>query len=265
MSPSQQPTTAAVTMVVTAVRPAGGHDVVSLVPREAHVSDAWAAARPGQLVVLPGSPARGQVLPEVHWLGGVRTDPLHGTSVELVLPVDRETAAGERLTLLGPLGRGFAPPTEAVPVLVVAEGPGVVAARWLLELLRERGCQAHLVLGVDDPDSGLDPAHLRRHARGVLLCPPSDLTSAAERALDDPAVDPAVVYAATSVDVARRLGAAAGARGVVVRVSALDLGGEVVCGTGLCGGCDLVVDDGRGTRRLRPCLDGPVVPGEWLS
>jgi dihydroorotate dehydrogenase electron transfer subunit len=247
--------------VVTAVRPAGAGDVVSLqVPDPAP----WAGARPGQLVVVPADPRDGAVLPQVHWLAGVHDDPVHGTTVELLLPASRATEPGESWTLLGPLGRGFAPPAQSVPALLVGHEGGAVPLRWLVEVLRARGCPVHVLLSASDPELHLDLGHLRRHARSVVLALPDDLPAVLDRVLDDARVDPAVVYAAAPVPVLRSVAAAALARGRVVRVAALDLDGPLVCGTGLCGACDVDIDAGGRHAVLRPCVEGPVVPGEWL-
>ena len=263
MSPGAPPSVPPVEAVVTAVRPAGVYDVVSLT-----VADGapWEGARPGQLVVVPVDPARGSVLPEVHWLAGVHADPVHGTSMELVLDARRGTAPGERVRVLGPLGRGFSAPSAPVPVLLVGHEAGAVPLRWLVALLRERGCTVHVVLSASDAELHLDLVHLRRHARSVVLALPEDLAAAVERVLDDPQVDAAVVYAVAPLPVLRDVSVRALGRGLVVRAAALDLGGPPpVCGTGLCGGCDVVVPHREGERVLRACLEGPVVPGELLT
>lgn len=248
--------------VVAGVRAAGALDVVSLSVPD---GPGWRRARPGQFVVVPADPAGGRVLPEVLWLAGVRADPVHGTTFELLLPVSRATAPGEVVRVLGPLGRGFAAPADAVPVLLVGHETGAVPLRWLLEVLRERGCVVHVLLSASDPELHLDLVHLRRHARTVVLTLPEDLPEALRRVLADPAVDPAVVYAAAPVPVLGRVVGVAGAAGLPVRVCALDLEGDgPVCGTGLCGACDLDVVDGGVRRVFRPCLEGPVAPGEWL-
>lgn len=247
--------------VVTAVRAAGAHDVVSLrVPDP----DPWLRCRPGQLVVVPTDPRRGAVLPEVHWLAGVSTDPLHGTTVELVLPAERGTEPGQRWRLLGPLGRGFAPPAQPVPALLVAHEDGAVPLRWLLHVLRRRGCPVHVLLSATDPDRHVDLASVRRHAGSVVLCEPGALAAAVLRALEDPGTDPSVVYGAAPLPLLRAVAQVALAGGRAVRVAALDPAAPVVCGTGLCGACDLEVHRGSAGEVLRPCLDGPVLPGEWL-
>lgn len=261
-APGAVPAVPLVEAVVTAVRAAGAYDVVSLTVPE---GEPWTRARPGQLVVVPVDPAGGRVLPDVHWLAGVHADPVHGTSLELLLDEGRGTVPGERMRLLGPLGRGFSAPSSPVPVLLVGHEAGAVPLRWLVALLRDRGCTVHMVLSASDPELHLDLVHLRRHARAVVLALPEDLPAAVDRVLDDPDVDASVVYAAAPLPVLRDVAARALARGLAVRAAALDLQGPApVCGTGLCGGCDLDVPDGAGSRTFRPCLEGPVVPGEWL-
>lgn len=252
-----------VSATVTAVRAAGRYDVVSLVVPQ---DDRWPSARPGQLIVVPGHPSDGEIFPSVHWLAGCELDPLHGTSIELVLPATRETGSGERLRVLGPLGRGFAAPSQPVSALLVAQGRGAVPMRWLATLLRDRGCAVHVLLCADDPEEHLDLVHLRRYARSVVLARPTDLADTLARMLDDPEVDPAVVYAAAPRAALVLTARAAVPRGRAVRVAALDLDAPLVCGTGLCGGCDLPTTPGRDGSRVavRTCLEGPVVPGQLL-
>lgn len=243
--------------LVSAVRPAGALDVVRLsVPSD----PAWGRARPGQLVVVPGDPGGGEVLPAVRWLAGVDVDPVHGTSVELVVPEADGYAVGTRVRLLGPLGRGFALPAQPVPVLVVAHQAAAAPVRWLVELLRPRGCPTHVVLSTEDPDLLADPGPLRRAADTVVLTRPEDLAGAAGRAASD--CDAAVVLVAAPPALAREV--VARTRGRVVRVAPLDTEGPVVCGTGLCGGCDLP-PPGLGERPLRVCLEGPVLAGDRLE
>lgn len=245
--------------LVSAGRPEGGYDVLTLaVP--AHPS--WEQARPGQLLVLPGDPARGAVLPRVLWLAGVQVDPVHGTTIQVVLAEGeaRGWPPGAHVRLLGPLGRGFALPTQAVDVVVVAHEGSAAPVHWLVALLRERGCAVHVLLSADDPDMRLDPSLLRRTASGVVLTSAADLRAALGSVLAD--VDPALVLATGPAEIVRTVAELSVGR--VVRVSAVDPDAAVVCGTGLCGACDLVVAADAGPRRVRPCVEGPVVPGEFV-
>lgn len=248
--------------VVGAARPVGGYDVLSLsVP----ASPAWARVRPGQFLVLPGDPRRGEVRPRVEWVAGVDVDPLHGTTVELVVPASSaDLAVGGEVRVLGPFGRGFPLPARPVPVLVVAHEAAAAPVRWLVTQLRERGCAVHVLLSAGDPDGHLDPGSLRRLADSVVLTSPDGLPEALLARLQDPACDPALVLATGPLDLVRVVAEHSGTR--VVRVVALDphAAGRPVCGTGVCGLCDLRVAGPEGARTVRPCLEGPVVPGEWL-
>lgn len=246
---------------VSALRPVGRYDVLSLsVPS----SPDWGRARPGQLVVVPVDPGLGQVLPRAYWLADVVVDPVHGTTIELVLPAGAPVPGGQ-LRLLGPLGRGFPLPTTPVSTLVVAHEGSAAPVRWLVGLLRERGCTVHVVLSAEDPDRHLDPGVLRRLAHSVVLTRPSDLAAELTARLDDPATDPALVLATGPGDLVGEVVRQGLPRGRVVRVAALDPDSAAVCGTGVCGWCELHVQDGADRRRVRPCLEGPVLPGEWLA
>ncbi|ANS77590.1 Dihydroorotate dehydrogenase electron transfer subunit [Serinicoccus hydrothermalis] len=248
---------------VTLTRPSGAYDVVSLaVPSD----PVWERCRPGQFLVLPGDLGRGEPLPTLLWVAGVSVDPLHGTAVEVVLPAAERhrLTDGRRHRLLGPLGRGFGLPAHPVPVLVAGHEAATVPLRWLVPLLRERGSEVHLVLSADDPDRHLDVGLLRRQAATVVLTDGAELGPTVARRLDEEQ-DVAVVYAAGSRDQVHELAGASRQRGRVSRVLALDLQEPVLCGTGLCGQCDLLVEAERSARLLRACLEGPVVPGELVA
>ncbi|WP_149814694.1 hypothetical protein [Serinicoccus marinus] len=249
--------------VVTLTRASGAYDVVSLaVPPD----PAWERCRPGQFVVVPGELSRGEPLPTLLWVAGVSVDPVHGTTVDVVLAASdgQRLREGRAQRLLGPLGRGFGLPAHPVPVLVAGHEAGSVPLRWLVALLRERGSEVHLVLSADDPDRHLEVGPLRRQASTVMLTEGDRFATTVGGRLDE--LDGVgVVYATGSRDQVQDVAAAARDRGRASRVAALDLQEPVLCGTGLCGQCDLrVVVDGQ-TRRLRPCLEGPVLPGEWVA
>ncbi|MFK5585048.1 hypothetical protein [Serinicoccus sp. LYQ131] len=253
--------------VVALVRASGPYDIVSLAVPGGPV---WDRARPGQLLVLPGAATRGEVLPRVLWLAGVRVEPVHGTTAEVVLPVGHGLVVGAGVRLLGPLGRGFPLPAGPTPTLLIGHEGSVVPLRWLVALLRERDCPVHTVLSADDPDHHLDLGLLRRQATSVVLTDPQELPAVVAARLDDPDLEVALVVATGPLTLVREVAALALARGLTTRVAAVDPGAPVVCGTGLCGQCDLVVGNGDGggttaaARTVRACLDGPVVPGEWV-
>lgn len=256
MTGTSAPTTVSAT--VAAARPIGAHDVVSLrVPEHPD----WARCRPGQFVLTPGDPALGGLRPDRRWVAGVAADPLHGTTVDLVVPA-ATLDVGERLEVIGPLGRGFSLPAAPVRVLLVGHGAGEVPVHWLMRLLHARGCEVHLVSGADDSELHLDLGQARRHAGSVVLAEPEGLLEASTRVLDDPHCGADLVYGAGAPGVLAPVAREASERGLPSRWAALDLEAEVVCGSGVCGACDLTVGAGDVSAVVRPCLEGPVVAGE---
>ncbi|WP_202879505.1 hypothetical protein [Serinicoccus kebangsaanensis] len=243
---------------VMLTRASGAYDVLSLSVPPAPM---WERTRPGQFLVLPGDPARGRTLPSLLWVAGVSVDRIHGTTVDVVVPAGHPLGAAQEQRLLGPLGRGFGLPAEPVPALVAGHEAAVTPLRWLVSQLRDRGSRVDAVLSADDPDRHLEVGALRRQAASVVLTTGAHLERAVTDRLDaEPEL--AVVFAAGSRPQVRAVAAAARRAGRAVRVAALDLAEPVLCGTGICGQCDVPVDGGA--RMLRACLEGPVVPGEWL-
>lgn len=251
---------------VVANRPLGAYRQLSVVL----LPGLAAPARPGQFVVVPAGRAD-QVLPRTWWVAGERTETGFGTTLELVVPertskgaLETLPVAGEELHLTGPVGRGFGLPTSPVTAVVATEGVAGAAARWLCERLRGAGCAVHLVSCADDPEWHVDLVQARRSADGVVLVEPTALegalTETAER------VTASVLYAVGPVSLSRTVAHVAAERGLVSQVSGLEIGGEGVCGHGLCGACDLPLTGPSPAARVRPCADGPVLRGslvEW--
>lgn len=244
---------------VVADRPLGAYRQLSVV-----LPALETPARPGQFVIAP--PARAdQVLPRTWWVAGERTEPGFGTTLELVVAAEAAVPGpGEELWLTGPVGRGFGLPTTPVTAVVVTQGAAGAAGRWLCELLRAAGCEVHLVSCADEPEQHVDLVQARRAADGVVLTEPDDVADV----LGDLAgrVAPSVLYAVGPVSLSRTVAVVADRGGAVSQVSGLDIGGEGVCGHGLCGACDLPLRaDAAGASRIRPCADGPVLRGSVVA
>lgn len=218
--------------------------------------------RPGQFVVALPDPGELQAMPAAWWVGGARTEAGFGTTLELVVrSAGDPPRPGERLTLVGPLGRGFAAPISAVPVLVVGHEAGGAPARWWARELRERGCATRLLLSAADPELHVDIGQARRSADVVVLTTPPELEQAAHRiAVTD---DVAVVYAVGPGHVCAAAARVGRALGVPSRVTAFDAEAGDQCGVGLCGVCERRLT-APGAHPVRPCVDGPVLRGDLV-
>lgn len=254
---------------VVANRPVGSFRHVSVV-----LPTLPAPARPGQFVVAaPASPHH--VLPRTWWVAGEHTEPGFGSTIDLVVR-DGDSPlpeAGDSIALTGPLGRGFGLPTTAVTAVVVAQGEAGAAGRWLCERLRAVGCTPHLVSVARDPEHHVDLVRARRSAQGVVLVEPDGLQETLTAQVSTTGA--AVLYAVGPVALSATVARVAEQAGVVSQVTGVEfggrtpedtdvLGGNDVCGHGLCGACDLPLA-GRREAWVRPCADGPVLRGDLVD
>lgn len=174
-----------------------------------------------------------------------------------------ELSAGDSLTLLGPLGRGFSPPQPEQRLLLVGGGVGIAPLAILQDALD--GVECSVLLGFRDA----------AHAAGAELLRDASVatddgsvghhglvTELLERAID----------AAGTTERDRLAVRACGPPGMLEAVRAicerelvaaeLALEASMACGFGSCYGCAAPRRDGS---YLRVCLDGPVVDASELA
>lgn len=229
--------------------------------------------RPGSFVALTlGGDLSARLLRRSFPLYRARPTGAYGGTVEVVFAVtgpDTEwlsrTDAGTPVGVVGPLGRPYALPKEAVPCTLVGEGHGSAALFSLAERLRERGCAVHMVLG------GSTEAHLfgvleaRRAARTLVVATEDGsvgvrgtVVDVLPELLDRSGTD--VVYASGPTRMLHAVAEAAEMHGAWSQ-TAVDA--PMVCGTGVCMTCVLpVVGEDGVTRMLRACTEGPVFRGD---
>ncbi len=254
---------------VVSVREAGRHHRVSL-----RVED-LTGFRPGAFVSLAVGDQHDQRLARrsfwIHRLSPVGLELL----VEPVGAAGRwltSAAPGTQLSLIGPLGRPFALPSDAVTCLLVGDGRAAAPLVPLAERLRERDAPVHVLLTGRDASDLLTSHDLRRLVRTVTVVTNDGSVgragSVAEVLPEVLASSGAeVVYAASSSPATlHAIALAAEQHGAWSQV-----GLEVPhpCGTGLCHGCGVPVvgEDGVG-RTVRGCAEGPVFRGDrvrWVD
>jgi len=225
-------------------------------------------ARPGHFVaVAVGGPTSGLLLRRAFSIHRVEQE-----AVELVVAPHAPgtewitgRAIGDRLDVVGPLGRPFPLPVDPVPCVLVGGGYGSAPLFWLADELRARGCRVEIVLGAASADRlfGVDQATACADAVTVT----TDDGSAGVRGwVSDvlPEVlrrsEAAVVYACGPMAMLRSVTEQATAHGAVAQVAVEE---AMACGVGVCMTCVMPVvgRDGR-TRMLRSCIDGPTFRGD---
>lgn len=219
-----------------------------------------AVEAPGTLLRRPLSIARAQDGAD----GGMGT-------VEVVVGPDgvgsawlAEVRTGERLDVVGPLGRAFPLPQRTASCLLVGGGYGAAPLHYLTEILVPLGHRVDLIVGASSKDTLLHSLEAKRIAHSLRTT--TDDGSAGQRGRVTDAMADAVARGGTDVIYAcgpnAMLAAVSvvGARlGVEVRVA---LEERMACGLGICFTCVIPVRDREGEVRMRrSCIDGPVMDG----
>ena len=253
----------------------------------------WPGFEPGQFVMLsPGAigaaPRTDPLLPRpmaVYRASGERVEILYkrtGRGTALLA----EARAGERVRLVGPLGRPFAPPLPGERALLVGGGTGVASLYELARRLasaarseRKRSAQraegerrqapagpaseAHeagelaILLGARSAGDLMGRADFEAFGDRVRVA--TEDGSAGERGLVTDLLEaelaeggPLRVYACGPTPMMRRCADLASARGASACAS---LENQMACGFGVCLGCAVPV---RGGGFALVCRDGPV-------
>ena len=172
--------------------------------------------------------------------------------------------SGDRVEVMGPLGRGFKIPAEAGLVYLVAGGIGLAPFLALSEALPQ-SAKAVLFYGVRHGSELLDEPYLKNiRAEAMVACEDGTVgrrglvTELLAEALEK---EPAPIFACGPKLMLAATASLAARSGVDCQVS---LEAHMACGMGACLGC---VVEARGSEPSKPtytrvCLEGPVYRAE---
>ncbi len=235
----------------------------------------WPASRPGQFVMLSpgavGAVARlDPLLPRPMAIYATRPGDA-GAEVDVLYQVTgrgtallAEARPGERVRVVGPLGRGFPEPGAGEDALLVGGGTGIASLYDLAARGAERGARVAVLLGARGADhlmgrddfAALD-VELRIATEDGSEGTRGLVTELLEQALAER--PGAAVYACGPTPMMRRAAEIAGARGATCHVS---LENRMACGFGICLGC-AVPRAGEGFDLV--CREGPVFEAGTLA
>lgn len=236
-------------------RPVGAYWLVSFVAREIAT-----LAQPGQfLMVREAGPSLDPLLPRPLGIYDIDSDLVN----ILIDPVGKGTRAlagcrvGDRLSVLGPLGRGFDLQADG-PALVVGGGVGIAPLKLLTRALVDRGRETRCLLGFKTRSQAVAAELFRDFPVEVLTEDGSlgrqGLVSAplAQR-LAPTAKGEAVpeVFACGPGPMLKAVVSLCAAADAAAQVS---VAAHMACGVGACQGC--VVEAAGGY--VKVCTDGPV-------
>lgn len=230
------------------------------------------ATRPGHFVaVAVGDEGSGMLLRRAFSIHRVTPGGAAGGTVEVVLATHgkgtrwlADRRRGDKLDVIGPLGRPFALPREPVACVLVAGGYGAAPLFMLSDQLRARGCRVDVLLGAASEDRLFGVLEAKRNSASVTITT-DDGTAGIRGRVTDPlrdiieAAGADVVYACGPMPMLASVAEVAARAGAHSQCAVEE---AMACGIGVCMTCVLPVRGNDGvTRMLRSCTDGPVFRG----
>jgi dihydroorotate dehydrogenase electron transfer subunit len=229
--------------------------------------------RPGQFVAISvGGEHSSMMLRRAFSVYRTQDRGVYGGTVEVVLAEHGKGTQWlarlrphDMVDVVGPLGRPFALPKEAVTCTLVGGGYGSAPLFTLAEQLRNRGCRVDFVLGAATEERLFGVLEAKRMSSSVAITTEDGslgdvgvvtdaLPTIFERTQSE------VVYACGPMGMLREVVELAQHFGAHSQCAVEE---AMACGIGVCMTCVLPVigDDGT-TRMLRSCVEGPVFKGE---
>jgi dihydroorotate dehydrogenase electron transfer subunit len=197
---------------------------------------------------------------------------VYGGTVEIVFAVQgagtkwlSQLRQHDSIDVVGPLGKPFALPKEAVTCTLVGGGYGSAPLFTLAEQLRERGCRVDFVLGAATEARLFGVLEAKRMSQSVAVT--TDDGSLGDRGIvTDVLPDLLSRTAAEVVYACGPMGMLASVADLAARFGAHSqcaVEEAMACGVGVCMTCVLpVVGDDGVSRMVRSCVDGPVFRGD---
>lgn len=250
------------------VRRAGSYYVMSLTAPG--ISE---TARPGHFVTVGiGGEETSMVLRRAFAIHQVQSRGVFGGTLDIVVSVHGkgtqwlvDRRRHDPIDVVGPLGRPFVLPKEAVSTVLVGGGYGSAPLFMLAEQLRERGCRVDVILGASTEEKMYGALDLKRLASTLTITTDDGSLGQRGRVTDLlPAVmdanDAPVVYACGPMAMLQRVAQIAASRQAYSQCAVEE---AMACGIGVCMTCVLpVIGEDGVTRMLRSCTEGPVFRGD---
>lgn len=230
-------------------------------------------AQPGQFVTVGmGGEETSMVLRRSFAIHRVQSRGVYGGSLDLVVsPVGKGTTwlasrkRHDQVSLVGPLGKPFTLPTQAVSCALIGGGYGSAPLFLLAEKLRERGCRVDSIIGASSDDKLFGGLDLKRVSSSLTVTTDDGSSGIKGRVTDvlDATIDAGgtdIIYACGPMPMLARVAEIATTRKIFSQCSVEE---SMACGIGVCMTCVLpVVGDDSITRMVRSCVEGPIFRGD---
>lgn len=228
---------------------------------EIHAPELAQEARPGQFAMLRAWQGDDPLLPRPFSLHDVEGEKvsfliqIRGRGTKLLARL----SAGDIISALGPLGRGFPPPLQE-RIYLVAGGLGVAPFLFVAKDLVRQGKEVHLLYGARTKEDLLRISIFKK--LGVKVSLATEDGSIGHHGLVTKPLEEALVQRSGHVFACGpwpMLEAVARLTREYGIPAHLSLEAQMACGLGLCLGCTVKKKQGG---YLHVCTEGPVVPAE---
>ncbi|MGD8984541.1 MAG: dihydroorotate dehydrogenase electron transfer subunit [Desulfobacteraceae bacterium] len=230
-------------------------------------SEVVAAARPGQFVMLRVRSGIAPLLRRPFSIAGTKEGELLLILYRVVgkgTAIMAETREGERLSLLGPLGKGFELPKRNQASLLVAGGIGIAPLFFLIQDMNSRSVHlmtgfgsADEIIGIDQfGDFPIDVSIATDDGTAGHGGPVTDLVEAFLSNLT-PNKHALSIFACGPEPMLKKVATMALDRGLLCQAS---LEAAMACGVGACQGCAIKASADEKRDYYHVCADGPVFP-----
>ncbi len=229
-----------------------------------------AEAGPGHFVMIRVSEGSAPLLRRPFSICSVESDSLFLILYRVVgqgTSIMSEAGMGDRLSVLGPLGKGFEMPQSGEVPILVAGGVGIAPIIFLARTL-DSG-KALLMTGfrtsdeiVDKKACGLSDYQISIATDDGTAGHPGFVTDLLEDHLDGDKKGTPSVFACGPTPMLKKVAAMTQSRGVPCQVS---LESFMACGVGACQGCAVQAASAQEQAYFHVCEDGPVFHSESLT
>ncbi len=228
---------------------------------------------PGQFVMIRAGKGMDPLLRRPFSVAGIREDGLVLILYRVIgrgTKILAEVRKGERLPVMGPLGRGFQRPGEITRPILVAGGIGVAPLFFLAQALNRRDMEFMAGYGsskeiIDTKQIFPAPPDITYSTDDGTLGHPGMVTDLLDKYLSQNRGEEKSfsIFACGPLPMLKRVAATAADRDIPLQVS---LEAAMACGLGACQGCAVnVLSLEGGIHYYRVCSEGPVFPGNALD
>lgn len=229
--------------------------------------------KPGQFVTLAiDGLSSGLILRRAFSIYQAQDRGVYGGTIDLVVAAHGEGTKwitqlkrDDSVNIVGPLGKPFSIPKDAVSCVLIGGGYGAAPLFRLAEALRSRGCRVDFILGAQSSEKLFGILEARRLGHNVLITT-QDGSSGHQGLVTDvlpdliAKADSQVIYSCGPMPMLQAITKIAQAHQIYSFTAVEE---AMACGIGVCMTCVLpVIGDDGVTRMVRSCVEGPTFKGE---